>query len=125
MPNSIKLMSATPSVAIVSMLGEHDLGDFEPLKIAFAKAAIRAPNVIADLSDCSFIDSIVIALLLHVQSVIAQDGGRVAVALPNEPNAVNRVADLIDLGQLVPVYASVKAALASFGQAEPATATPA
>jgi len=49
----------------------------------------------------------------------------VAVALPSEPNAVNRVADLLDLGQLVPVYASVEAALASFGQAEPATATPA
>jgi anti-anti-sigma factor len=123
MPNSIRIISATPSVAIVSLLGEHDLGDSEPLKVAFARAAIRARNVIVDLSDCSFIDSIVIALLLHAQSVVAQDGGRLAVALPTEPNAVNRVADVMHLCRLVPVYASVEAALATFGQIEPATAT--
>jgi anti-anti-sigma factor len=125
MPNSVRIISATPSVAIVSLLGEHDLGDSEPLKVAFARAAIRAPNVIVDLSDCSFIDSTVIALLLHAQSVVAQDGGRFAVALPTKPNAVTRVVDLMQLVQLVPVYASVEDALATFGQPQPATARPA
>jgi anti-anti-sigma regulatory factor len=46
----------TATVAIVPVIGEHDLSGYEPLKAVLARAAIQAPNVIVDLSHCDFID---------------------------------------------------------------------
>jgi anti-anti-sigma factor len=116
MLNSVELASASPSIAIVSLVGEHDLGDYESLRVAFTRAAIRARIVIADLERCSFIDSTVVSVLSHAHSVVASDGGRFAVALPIEPNAVTRVADLMQLPLLMPTFASLADALANLQQ---------
>jgi anti-anti-sigma factor len=104
---------ASDSVAIVSLVGEHDLGEHDQIKGAFARAAVTARNVMVDLTECAFIDSTVIALLLGAQSSIAQNGGRMAVALPVEPNAVTRLAELVRMGDLLPTYGTREAALAS------------
>jgi anti-anti-sigma factor len=114
MHTTVEIKTASRSVAIVSLIGEHDLGDYESLKVAFARAAIRAPNVIVDLSRCEFIDSTVVGMLLHVESVVARDHARLVIALPEKANAVTRVAGLTQLGEVLPVYLSVEAALASF-----------
>src|SRR3954451_25053868 len=81
---------ASASVAVVSLTGEHDLGGYEPLRTGVARAAIRGAHVIVDLSACDFIDSTVISILLHTETIIASDGGRLVVALPAEDNAVTR-----------------------------------
>jgi anti-anti-sigma factor len=125
LPTNVEIRSATASVAIVSLIGEHDLGEYEPLKIAFARAAIRAPNVVVDLSRCEFIDSTMIGLLLHAQSVVARDHGRFVIALPDEANAVTRVVEMVHLADLAPIYASVEDALSSFPHAESSDAQPA
>jgi anti-anti-sigma factor len=82
----------TATVAIVPVIGEHDLSGYEPLKAVLARAAIQAPNVIVDLSHCDFIDAAVIGLLLDAHSVVARDAGSFRVARPAEPSAVTRVA---------------------------------
>jgi anti-anti-sigma factor len=107
--------TGTPSasVAIVPIVGEHDLSRCETLKVALARAAIRAPNVIVDLSRCDFLDSTVIRVLLDAQIVVVRDEGSFGVALPAEPNAVTRIAELVHLSQRVPTYSSVAAALES------------
>ena len=46
----------TATVAVVPLVGEHDLIGYELLKAVLARAAIQAPNVIVDLSHCDFID---------------------------------------------------------------------
>lgn len=99
------------SVAIVPLVGELDLSGCESLNVALAKAAIRAPNVIVDLSRCSFIDCTVIRLLIDAQNVVARNQGSFGVALPAEPNAVTRIAELVQLSQRVPTYSSVAAAI--------------
>ena len=114
MPNAIEITSPTADVAIVALIGEHDLNDYASLKLAFSKAAIEATHVVVDLSRCEFVDSTTISGLLAAQSVVVRDHGRFVVALPHEPNAVTRVADIMRLAELLPVYASVEAALASF-----------
>jgi anti-anti-sigma factor len=110
--------TGSPSVAIVPLVGEHDLSCYESLKVAFARAAVQAPNVIVDLSRCEFIDSTVIRALLDAQSVVARDSGSFGVALPAEPNAVTRLVELVHLAQRVPTYPSVEAALKSFQQGD-------
>jgi anti-anti-sigma factor len=79
------------------LTGEFDIAECEPLKAALARAAIRAVNVIVDLSQCAFVDCAVIGLLLHAQTVVARDGKHFGIALPSEPNAVIRAADLVHL----------------------------
>jgi len=116
MPNAVEIQSASSSLAIVSLVGDHGLSDVTSLRVVFARAAIRAPNVIADLSRCSFADSTVIEVLIHAQTIITKDHGRFAVALPEEPNAVSRLAQLVHLSELMPTYASLAEALASFDE---------
>ena len=62
--NRVVLEMHSDSVAIVSLFGEHDLGHYEQLKVAFDTAAVRRRNLVVDLSGCAFIDSTVISLLL-------------------------------------------------------------
>jgi anti-anti-sigma factor len=114
---SIRISYPAPRVAVVSLVGEHDLGDYVPLKVAFAKATTRAVNVVADLSLSAFIDSTVVSMLLLAQSLTLQDGGRLAVVLPDEPNPVTRTADLLNLPDLMPTYPTIEEALASFPHA--------
>ena len=74
-PNRVELTSAADDIAIVSLIGEHDVSHYDSLKIVLARAAIRAPNVIVDLSECQFVDSTAISLLLHGSRVITRYGG--------------------------------------------------
>jgi anti-anti-sigma regulatory factor len=62
--------------------------------------------VIVDLSACEFIDSTVISLLLHAQGEVVSE--RFAVVIPPGPGAVLRVAELMQLESLFPVYASLE-----------------
>ena len=113
MKSAVEITAPTASVAIVSLIGEHDLSGQASLKAAFTKAAIRAPHVIVDLSLCEFIDSTVISVLVSAQRVLVRDRGTLLVALPAEPNPVTRVADLMHLADMFPIYDSLEAALAS------------
>ena len=117
MRDSNRISYPAPRVAVVSLMGEHDLGDYVLLKVAFAKATSRALNVIADLARCEFIDSTVVSMLLLAQNLILQDGGRFAVVLPDEPNPVTRTADLLHLPDLMPTYHTMEEAHASLPHA--------
>src|SRR3954452_18538733 len=63
-PNRVELTSVARDMALVALIGEHDLGHYETLKAVLARAALRAPNVVVDLSECAFVDSTVLQLML-------------------------------------------------------------
>jgi anti-anti-sigma factor len=112
-PNRVELTSAARDVAVVTLVGEHDLGQYEVLKSVLARAAVRAPSVIVDLSECAFLDSTALHLVLHTHSVTTKARGAFAVVvLPEGP--VSRLAELVRLDQMLPVYPSLDAALESF-----------
>lgn len=119
MDDTADAWTGSASVAIVPLVGEHDLSGYESLKAALARAAIRAPNVIVDLSRCYFIDCTVIRLLLDAQTVVVRDEGGFGVALPAGPNAVTRIAELVALSRRVPTYPSVAAAMESMQRVIP------
>src|SRR3954463_3320566 len=122
--SDVEITMASASIAVISLAGDQVLAGYEPLRTGFARAAIRGINVIVDLSDCDFIDSTAISMLLHTETIVAPDGGRLVVALPAAENTVTRGAEVIKLAELLPTYASFDAALASFQPAEAAHAQP-
>ena len=122
MGNDVEITMASASIAVISLSGEHDLGGYETLRTGFVLAAIRGSNVIVDLSRCDFIDSTVISMLLHTETLVARDGGRLVLALPGEESSVTRLAEVVKLAELLPTYSSFDAALASFPRAAPAGA---
>lgn len=115
-PDRVELTSVARDVALVALIGEHDLGHYETLKSVLARAAVRAPNVVVDLSECAFIDSTVLQLMLHTHAVTSKAGGTFAVVIAPEPGAVARLAELVRLDLILPVHPSLDAAIASFGR---------
>jgi anti-anti-sigma factor len=113
-PNRVELTSAARDVAVVALIGEHDLGHFTALKSVLARAAVRARNVVVDLSDCAFMDSTTLRVVLHTHAVTTKAGGALAVVVAPEPGQVKSLAEIVRLDQILPVHASLDAAMASF-----------
>jgi anti-anti-sigma factor len=112
-PDRIEVFHPGASLAIAELIGEHDLGHYEALKTALLGAAVRASNVIVDLSRCTFMDSTVVNILLHTQHFVALHHGNFAVVLPSEEGPVARVADMMRLAELLPLHLSRGSAIAS------------
>lgn len=101
-------------VRVIAVRGELDLGtapDLEdPLDAALADGG--AP-ILIDLSQCEFIDSTGLALIVRTwQQLGGKDGGgRLAVCSHNDQ--VRRVLDVSGLDQSIPVHATREEALAT------------
>jgi anti-anti-sigma factor len=109
----VELSCPSPSLAIVELVGEHDLGHYEMLAELLALAAARRRHVLVDLSRCAFIDSTVVALLLAARDEVTSDRGRFALVIPAEQESVARVADLMGLADLFSIYSNRDDASAS------------
>jgi anti-anti-sigma factor len=93
-------------LAIVRLIGEHDLGAFEALREALDMAVSRRRHVCVDLSRCAFIDSTVVSLLLYAQGEVVSDRGQFALIVPEQATAVRRIAAVMGLAQMFPIYTS-------------------
>ena len=112
--NRVVLEMHSDSVAIVSLVGEHDLGHYEQLKDAFDTAAVRRRNLVVDLSVCAFIELDRHQLCCSTrQREITSDGGRFVVVIHADAGSVARVAEMARLFESVPVYASLATAVES------------
>jgi anti-sigma B factor antagonist len=97
--------------AVISAAGAIDLTNAEPLRDALLSAFnAGATAVVVDLTAATFLDSAGIAALVHASRRARRDGADLRVAAGS---AVLRILELVGLDQLVPVYLSVEAALAS------------
>jgi anti-anti-sigma factor len=107
----VELCCPTPAIAMVELVGEHDLGRYEPIGEALHLAAARRRNVLVNLTRCVFIDSTVVGLLLAVRDETTSDGGRFALVVP-EAGPVARVAEVMGLSEMFTIYPSLEDALA-------------
>jgi anti-anti-sigma factor len=103
----IELEYPTERLAIVHLVGDHDLSMYEPLKEALEMAAARRRSVFIECSRCSFIDSTVISLLLHAQGMVVSGGGHFVLVIPDDAGPVRRVAEVMGLGQMFPLCGSL------------------
>jgi anti-anti-sigma factor len=96
-------------VRIVSLRGEHDVDTAPRVRPVLSGATEGAYPVVVDLTDCSFIDSSMVAVLLGACQAVGL--GRFAVVIKPGSEAA-RLLDLVAFSAVVPVYQSRRAAVA-------------
>jgi anti-anti-sigma factor len=109
---SIEVAFHRLGVAIVTMRGAHDASRSQALRDALAGAEPQL-NVLVDLSECTTVDSSVIAALVATAGDLQARGGALALIIPAKAIAVQRVAKLAGLAELLPIHATRSAAIAS------------
>jgi anti-anti-sigma factor len=90
-----------PFAGVVTLHGEHDLATRDQLEDAFG--AIFG-SVLIDLTDCTFIDSTVIATLVQHARRVDREGHRFEAVAPPANVAITRIIDVCGLRELVTVH---------------------
>jgi anti-anti-sigma factor len=116
----VELVWHNGSLAVVSLVGEHDLVRHQPLKEALRAAAARRQHVLVDLSECVFLDSTVISSLLHTHGLLTSRNGSFALIVPPESTHTARVVNALRLDQALRIHPSLEAALTSVADIEAA-----
>jgi anti-sigma B factor antagonist len=101
-------LDEAPFANIVHPQGEIDLSTVPVLRGALTTAVSLGRHVIVDLSDVTFIDSTGFRELL-VHRRICRENDRLMV-LVNPKERVQRVIDMLNFFQMIPVYASMETA---------------
>ena len=91
------------AVTVLRVQGEHDLATAPSVRAALAEAG-DGEALIVDLRDCTFVDSSIIAALLHAR----QERTAFAVVLPADPaSAVVRAFTIAGLSTHLPCSATL------------------
>jgi anti-sigma B factor antagonist len=117
-PVRITIAHPLPGLAVVSLLGEHDLSTRPQLAEAFEAAGAHS-NVVVDLSDCAFMDSTVISALLATSRAARARDELFGVVIPPARVNLTRLAEMTRLAEVFPVYSSLADALVAVAPAEP------
>ncbi|HEY1852944.1 MAG TPA: STAS domain-containing protein [Solirubrobacterales bacterium] len=105
----------------VAVRGELDLGTAPELEGPLEEAVAANEPLLIDLSDCEFIDSTGIAMIVRAWQRLAEGDGasqRVVICSANEQ--VRRVLEITGLEHSIPVHKSREQALASLRDASTA-----
>jgi anti-sigma B factor antagonist len=97
-------------VWVVSLHGEHDLATQPSLREQLGHVRAAGGPIVVDLSPTTFVDSTIIGALLKCATEAGSDGPRVFAAAPPE-SAARRLADLVRLGDALPVHDDLAAAI--------------
>jgi anti-anti-sigma factor len=112
-PQGLEVQFRLPGIALVHVRGEHDLSGKAALTEALASASDQL-NVLVDLSECTFMDSAVLGVLIPAGQDIKQRGGRLELVIPPEATTAYRVAKLTRLAEFLPIHETHGAGFASF-----------
>jgi anti-anti-sigma factor len=116
-PRAVEVAFHRVGIAVVTLRGEHDLSSKQALTEALSDASDQL-NVIVDLSECTFMDSSVIAAVFVARTSLDVRGGRLELVIPPEASTVQRLATITRLAKLVPIHETHSAAIASFQPGE-------
>jgi anti-sigma B factor antagonist len=112
-PRGVEVEFRLPGVAFVRLRGEHDLSGRQALAAALASASDQL-NVLVDLSECTFMDSSVLGVLIPAGHDIKQSGGRLELVIPAEASTAHRVAEITRLAEFLRIHKTHAAGFASF-----------
>ena len=93
---------------VVRVAGDLDLATVPELERALAEHAFEA-GLVVDLSECAFVDSSCVRLLVDIARETAEAGGKAAV-VATEPGVL-RILEITALDTLVSVHPNVDEAL--------------
>jgi anti-sigma B factor antagonist len=108
---SVDVELAGADLAIVNVRGEHDLGNRQKLAETLASAGDGC-DVLVDLSECTFIDSTVLGVLLAASQEHETAGTRLGLVIPPGAHIVFRITDVAGVAAFLPIYASRDEAVA-------------
>ena len=107
-----------PSATVFTLRGEHDIDTAPDLRAELERALAAGAAVIVDLSQADFIDSTVLGALIYGHERRQPFG---LVVPPGCP--AHRLCEMVELGGIVPIYASEPEALIDLAPAtRPGTA---
>jgi anti-sigma B factor antagonist len=106
LPDSRIDVESRGGVWLLSLHGEHDIATQPSLREQLGHVRAAGGPIVVDLSPASFVDSTVVGALLEC----AREGAPVSAVAP-PGSAARRVADLVQLGDALPVHAEVEAAM--------------
>ena len=79
-PGPLTIEVVSGCAAVVTLGGEHDVASRDAIAEAFGVAA-TGRDLLVDLSECSFIDSTIIKLLLHTMRSLEDRDGRLELVI--------------------------------------------
>ena len=101
-------------IQLISVRGELDLSTAPDLERPLEEALERGEGaILVDLSECEFIDSTGIALIVRAQQRLESDGTGRPLVVCSYNDQVRRVLDITGLDVSIPVHGSRDEALAS------------
>ena len=101
------------ALALVTLVGEQDVSLHKALGDALNLAAARRRHVIVDLSDCAFIDSTVVMLLIAARDAVTAGQGQFALVIPTGATRIARVSEVMGLVDVFTIYSNREDAAAS------------
>jgi anti-sigma B factor antagonist len=110
-PVTIEIVSAT--AAVVTLGGDHDVASLESIADAF-RVAGAGRDLLVDLSDCTFIDSTIIKLLLRTMRGLEATGAHFELVIDTGGDGhVARVAALMGIPEVIPTHSTRGAGIRS------------
>jgi anti-sigma B factor antagonist len=88
---------------VVTLGGDHDVASRDAIADAFSVAG-TGRDLLVDLSECTFIDSSVIGVLLACAQRLRGAGHRLELVVPADNEAIVRVLEIVDIASLVTVH---------------------
>jgi anti-sigma B factor antagonist len=108
-PFDISTVAPDTGVSVVRVRGELDQATSPALEEALTQAP-AGENVVLDLTDCSFIDSSAIRVVLAGAKHVESGGGAMSLVVPAA--GVLRALEIANVSARVPIHPSVEAATA-------------
>jgi anti-sigma B factor antagonist len=107
------------SVAVIAMAGDHDVFTAPELRAAVNRPLERSSAVVVDLTNASFIDSSILAVLLGgLRRARESDVGFGLVLDRERTSAVLRILEVTGLVRVFPIHGTVEEAVASAAAGE-------
>jgi anti-anti-sigma factor len=107
---TIEVEIQSDETAIVTLHGEHDMATTTEVSIALAVAA-GCPSILVDVSDCTFIDSTVVSVLLRAAGLARSRSGALEIVVPTGSSA-RRGLEIGGVDQLLRLHETREAGIA-------------
>jgi len=108
--------------AVVTLGGDHDVSSRNAVADAF-RVAGSGRDLLVDLTDCTFIDSTIVKLLLQTMRALEEDDARLEIVIDADPRGhVARVAELMGIADVIPTHGSRSEGIRSLAGGEGAPA---
>jgi len=118
-PFDVSSESRSGGVHVVMVKGELDMNTAPQLESELGRTLGNSGSVVVNLSDCEFIDSTGVALLVNAWQQLDRNGGsgngRLVLCCPNRQ--VRRLLDITGVESSIDVHEDIDDALAAVGGA--------